>query len=295
MTEKRPDTIKRASLLALVLLLLLIAWEVIATTYHHLDVAEEEDWQGALAKLKEERQVEDQPILFAPRWADPLGRFYFGEWVDLKMATLSDVDRYSVVWQVSLRDARHPWLKGQTPKQVWNFGPVELARFEQKPVKVLFDFYEQLSVATARKSSGQVCKRVGKKLLCDSRRGQGWNHVGPSLAEVDFLPYRCIYAHPVEKEKLEISYSGVPMGQTLVGYTGIDDYGSRRKAKSAVLLEVYVNGKSLGRVDHQNEWDWRRFTFDTKAYAGKKADIRFAISTKKSWARPFCFRAEVRK
>lgn len=293
--ENRPAGWSKAPVVAVVLLLLLVAWEVLATAYYRLDVAAEQDWQAALHKLKEERPDSDQPVLFAPRWADPLGRYYFGDVVDLKMATLSDIDRFTDVWQVSLRKARHRWLKGLEPQQTWNFGLVELAHFKKSAVKVLYDFYEQLRVATARKSSGQACKRVGEQLRCDTRRGQGWNHVGPYLAEVDFLPFRCIYAHPVEKEKIEISFSAVPMGSTLVGYTGIDDFGSRRKAKASVLLEVYIDGKSIGRVDHQNEWNWRKFQFDTKALAGRKAEVRFVVSTEKSWARPFCFTAEVRR
>lgn len=293
-----PPSKPRASRLPTILLaavLLLGAGEAVALVLQHLGAATEADWKTAAEKLRGERKP-DEPVLFAPHWVDPIGRQATAGQLGLEQLLLSDVDRYPRVWELSVRGARHPYLRGQTPARTQRFGAVSLGLFERKAEEVLFDFTRRvLEDARVERIGDRLtrCWREGKRFACD--KAQRWNWVGPHLAEVGHRPYRCIYAHAVDGHLMRITFPGVPVGRTVVGYTGIDDFENRKRSKKPVLLEVKAGDQILGAVRHENEWPWRRFSFDTAGLTGRRVDVRFEISSEGAFARTFCFAAEVRR
>jgi len=105
-------------------------------------------------------------VLFAPLWVEPIGRLHMGADLDLELALLSDVDRYSRVWQISTRGGRHPFLQKEKPTQSFSFGPILLSLFEKQSQAVLFDF-------TRRIRQAQV-ERVGDQLVSLSLAGQAF-------------------------------------------------------------------------------------------------------------------------
>ena len=237
-----------------------------------------------------------EPVLFAPHWVDPMGRRHMGESLKLKMLTLSDVDRFPRVWQMSIRGKRHPWLKGLAPSKTWNVGQVKVEIFDRKPATVLFDFTRSLLKSARVERQGHKltrCPLSNGRFRCDPK--QSWNWVGPHRAEVGHRPYRCIFAHPVDRQVMRVKFPSVRLGSSLVGYTGIDDFENRKKAKLAVLLTVNVSGKVLGSVEHRNEWAWRKFSLDTSRYTGQTHEVTFEVAARGAFARTFCFSAEARK
>ncbi len=290
-----PPRRARLPLVLLGLVLLLAAGEAVALVIQHLRAATEADWRAAAAGMRAERKP-GEPVLFAPLWVDPVGRSVTAGDVELELLLLSDVDRHPRVWELSVRGARHPWLAALTPTRTKRFGAVSLALYEKPAAEVLYDFTRSvLKDARVEKIGDRLtrCWREGKRISCD--KAQRWNWVGPHLAEVGHRPYRCIYAHAVDGHLLRITFPAVPIGRTLVGYTGIDDFENRKRSKKIVRLEVKAGDQILGAVRHENDWPWRRFSFDTAALVGKRAEVRFEISTEGAYARTFCFAAEVRR
>ena len=283
-------------LCALVLLLVvgLACWETGATLLQHLQAATDEDWAAATARLKTERKA-GEPVLFAPHWVDPLGRHHVGRGLTMDLLTLSDVDRFARVWLLSVRGKQHPWLRGKPPAQTWRFKAVTLSLFEQKPARVVYDFTANIGEALVQRQGRQLvrCPRKGARFRCDPR--QGWNWVGPHLAEVGHRPYRCIFAHAVDGRVMRVTFPAAVLGQTIVGYTGIDDFENRKRSDEAVRLVVMVGDKEVGAVRHLNKWPWTRFTFDTAKFAGQAHPVKFEVTTARAFARTFCFAAEARR
>jgi hypothetical protein len=285
----------RLPLVALALVALGGAGEALALVVQHLRAATDEDWRAAAAALRAERR-RDEPVLFAPHWADPMGRAATAGQIDLELMLLSDVDRYPRVWELSVRGASHPFLAGSAPARSRRFGAVTLALHERKPEEVLYDFTRRvLDDARVERVGDRLtrCGREGRWFACD--RAERWNRVGLQLAEVGHRPYRCIYAHPVDGHLMRLTFRAVPMGRALVGYTGIDDFENRKRSQKPVLLEVRAGEEILGTVRHDSAWPWHRFRFDTAALAGKSVEVRFDISAEGAYARTFCFAAETRR
>ena len=273
----------------------LITWETGATLIQHNEAATDEDWKKAAEKVRAERKP-TEPVLFAPHWADPMGRAAMGPSLELDMLTLSDVDRYPRVWQLSIRGKRHPWLEGLSPSRSFSEGQVRVDVFDKEPAEVLFDFTRSMLKAAKVERQGRdlvQCPLRNKRFRCDPR--QGWNWAGPHLAEVGHRPYRCIFVHPVDRHVMRVKFPAVKLGRSIVVYTGIDDFENRKRAKLPVQLTVTVNRKPVGSTEHKNDSGWQRYTADTSRYAGQTHEVSFEVAAKGAFARTFCFSAEARK
>lgn len=291
----RPERSRRKSRFAPIfalVVLALIGWEVAASVLqHHVAPATDADWRAAVVELKKERR-DGEPVLIAPFWAEHLGRSYLGGVLDLELATLSDVDLYDRVFELSIRDARHRWLKKLKPKQSWIHGAVTLSLYEKPAAKLLTDFTDRaLEARVTTAPAERECRRAGERFIC----GGGKQWVGPHLAEVEHRPYRCIYAHPVRGKRLRIDFSRVRLGTSIVGYSGIDDFENRKRAKGRVRLQIFVGDELVGGVLHKNSWPWTRFEADTRKFAGPKRSVRFEITSEQPAHRTFCFHAEARR
>jgi hypothetical protein len=302
---------RRFPLLLLLLLIGLAIAETVALLVQHGAAPVETDWRAAADLLRTERKA-DEPLLIAPLWSEPLARNYVGDQVDLELWLLSDVDRHARVWELSSRGARHPWLVGLQPARSRAFGALRLALYEKPAPRVLFDFTRQIRRARVERIGDRVtrCAWEHQRFVCDPQ--QRWNWVGSNLAEVGHRPYRCVYAHAVDGHILRVTFPEVPLGKTIVGYTGIDDFENRKLSKKWVELTVKVGERTLGTIHHENSWPWRRFTLDTSsdaasaragsrppggtaAGAGATDQVRFEVTTEGAFARTFCFAAEMRE
>jgi hypothetical protein len=274
-------------------LLLLIGWESVTTWIQHATAVQRQDWEMAAQQLRQHHRPGDA-ILVAPDWAGPAARAHLGGLLDLELATLSDVDRYARVWELSIRGARHRWLRALEPAQSWQPSRVTLGLYQKPAATVLFDFRDELPRAeVALVGAGrQPCRWNGERFRCTRDR---WSWVGVKIGEIDHRPRRCIYAHPHDGSILRISFSNVPLGSALVGYTGIDDYDSRRAPRAAVHLQVLIDDQRERAIRQQNHGGWKRFELDTSERAGARHRVRFEISTEDARYRTFCFHAEVRK
>jgi hypothetical protein len=288
-----------AASLALAALFTAVGLELLALLSQHLSAPTEADWHAAADHARSLRRARE-PILFAPHWVDPIGRAQLGEELGLDLLSLSDVDRYPRVLELSIRGARHPFLAGLAPKETRDFGGVKLSIYEKPAVEVSYDFVSRVAEAIVERvpvtPEGRLvrCSRQGRYFLCDP--AQGWNRVGATIAEVEHWPYRCIFAHAVDGHIMRVAFPSVELGTSIVGYTGIDDFENHKRAKNPVRLRVRVGPRPPTAILHESDNPWTRFTVDTTAMAGQTHEVRFEVQAEGSaYARAFCFAAEVRR
>lgn len=220
-------------------------------------VPSEADWKAAAAHVRSRLQPGDG-IVFAPSWADPIGRLHLGDAVPVEEAARPDRSRQARIWEVSIRGAEHPEAVGRVA-EVRVFGRVRVRRVERRAAFVLYDF------------SASAPDRV-------------------RVAEIGFLPTTCIHSQPPET----LEFPDVPIGARLAIGGGIHDFQSRYKSDAPVTIRVLIDGKRIAseRFDNQG---WRRAVIDTTALSGRRATVRFLVEARHPEARTFCFHAEAHR
>jgi len=279
-------------IVALILVASLAIWETVAALVQHERAPTDDQWRAAAEQLRTQWQAGDA-VVIAPSWAEPVGHQHLAELFTLDMASLSDIDRFRRVWELSIRGVRHHWLQQYRPTKTSRHGAVTLSLYNKQAQQVVFDFTANIARARVQLLGDRLrsCRWDGQRFGCSRR---GWNWVGKHLAEVAYRPYRCIYAHPAPQQRLLITFANVRLGNTLVGYTGIDDFDARKASTAPVLLQTYIDNRMVSSILHQNDWPWTRFEINTSEFAGHNHRLRFEVSAEQTYKRPFCFHMEAR-
>jgi hypothetical protein len=220
-------------------------------------VPSEAEWKAAATYVRG-AFAQGDGVVFAPHWADPIGRVLLGDLVPVEEAARPDRSRQGRIWELSIRGAEHPEAKGRVA-ETRVFGAVRVRRIERRAAKVLYDF------------SAEAPDRV-------------------RVAEVDFLPYAGIHAAPGD----QLEFPDVPMGAVLALGGGIHDFQSRYANDAPVTLRVLVDGRPAAAERFDNR-GWRRVEIDTRPLAGRRATVRFRVEAERPKARTFCFHAEVHR
>lgn len=279
--------------------------------------AERHHWEAAAAAVRAEHRRGDL-IVTAPRWADPLGRLALGERMSLRDVTRPDGATYARIFELSVRGHRHPHTRGAQVRWRRRFGPVTVTHYTQQPVPVSYDFYERIAEARVWEQRGgrrtETCPwRAG---TARHRCRASWKSVRAVYAEIGYAPHRCVLAHPVEGAERVIEYPRAPLGARLVIWTGLKGYDPRYRARRAVweyqryragrlrkerpprpiaaapvILAVTVDGQPVGRVRHSiHDESWHRHELRLPPAPGPRR-VRFTVTTRHAWAKPFCFYA----
>lgn len=245
------------------LLLVIVAlWEIVATVRATHSVPDDTAWQRA-AKLVRGQFRPGDLIVFAPAWADPIGRLHLGDLIPVETAARMDNARFATIWEVSIRGAHA--VKGDADLDVISDG-VEVRRFHQTPVTVVSDVLDHLA---------DLHSDGAKPTL--------------ELAEVGFAPHRCLQIEPPDHGVVTLT---VPMqlGTTLVGYVGLADVFKRRNIRTSGALEIRVAGAST-IVRPGVDDGWIRYELPTTPGPGEVTFVASAISHE----RLICFAAEARQ
>lgn len=253
---------------ALVLVLVAV-WEGIAAWQSTRGVPDDGAWAAAAQVVRAEHRAGDL-IVFAPGWADPVGRLHLGDLIPLDVAARMDAARFGRIWEVSIRGARAPETAGLAPVASWERDGIAVHRYERRPVTVLADVRELL--ATARTDGG----------------GRGPALV---LAEVGFAPHRCIQVVPNAGKPVRITFPGVRLGRELVGYVGLADVFTRRDVRAPGHLELELDGRVVARATAGVDDGWVRFAAPTTPGV---ADVTF-VARAAATNRLICFAAEARE
>lgn len=287
----------RAALALVAAMVLLALWESGAALLAPRRVPAEADWAAAAAEVRAGFQPGDL-IVFAPAWADPLGRLHLGDLIPPEMAARADDSAYRRIWEVSIRGARAPETLADSalPEAAHAHGRVRVALYSHSaPVVPLYDFVAHAAEArvvqvptgpsggSGRGGSGpggalapgdeRPCLReAGAAFRCSTTR------VERRTLEVDFTPRRGILAPADGTLTTRIEFPEVPLGNSLVGYTGIHDWHARKFGVGPVDFRVFVDGVQVLAERHGSGDGWSRFAVPTLRYAGSTRPVRFEIS-----------------
>lgn len=240
-------------------------WEVVAACLDATSVPGDDDWRRAAEVVRAQAQPGDL-IVFAPQWADPIGRLVLGDKLSIADAARMDAAKYPRIWELSIRGAHAQETAGLAPAAVTD-GAVTVRRYDQKPVKVLAD---------------------ARDLLASAKVTGGGAH--RELAEVGFRPHDCIEVTPSPKQPVRIAMA-MPLGSKLVGYVGLADVFTRRDIRAPGKFRVEIGGQVMANVEPGVEDGWVRFEMTTQAGI---ADVAF-VAEADAPQRMICFAAEARE
>jgi hypothetical protein len=221
-------------------------------------------------------------------------RLHLGDLVPVKMAARLDDARYGRVWEISQRGASADEGRG-TVAASSRHGALTLRRHDRTPAAVSFDFFDQWArarVLRVEPGRGEIaCERQPDKFQCPDL---GFNFVKPQLLEIGTSMRNGLYTQPVGGATVVVEYAQVPLGRELAVGSGLHHVWLRKYGEGTVKLRVLVDGREVGHTEASNRSGWQVDRFDTAAFAGKPATVRFEITSAQPFSRHFGFTAEAR-
>ncbi len=281
-------------------------------------VVPQADWMAARAYVVAQAKTEDL-VLFAPRWADPIGRETFGADVaSVEREARADDTRFPRAFEVAIHGAHASELAGWRKSSEQRFGGVTVTAWENPAAAhVLDDLVSMVSPQRARVTRGEnECPFVrgapqsgglgfgpavpGERFACS-----GGGFAGASVvADLDYVPHRCIFAPPAGSTPLRLSFHDVRFGHLLHGHHALYVEAERDRKGAPVTIafravDVRSGGAaapdvSLGSFVHRDGDGWKPFEVDTSDLAGKTTELVAEISSPGGDRRLYCFEADTR-
>jgi hypothetical protein len=306
------DWRSRARAWAFAIVPLVGLWELGAHVVQTHSVPTESDWNAARDAVAADYKPGDL-VVFAPNWADPLGRMYFGE----KLAPIAnearpDESRYARAFEVSMRGQHAPELATWTTSASKKVGPFSITTLANpSPAKVLDELVPRvnpsgMSVARADANGEQECKWThgnasasglggGPAIPADRFVCPGGAFAGVSVFfDLASTPRQCIYATPTGSgSALRMKFPGVSFGGSLHGHAGLQYEAERNREGAPITLTVRAGDHAIGKVTHVDGDGWKYFELSTSDLEGQKADLVVEVSSPQS-GRQFCFEADTR-
>ena len=270
-------------------------------------VAPERDWNAARDYVATQAKEEDL-VAFAPSWADPIGRQRFGpEMATIEREARADESRFPRAFEVAIRGAHVSGLRGWRRAGERRFGGVTVTTWENPaPVRVIDDLVSAVGPERTRVSFGdRDCPFVhtspqsgglgfGPAVPADRFACPGGAFVGVSVvADLDYVPRRCIYAPPANGGVLRVRFAGVRFGRSLYGHHALYVEAERTKQGAPVTIAFSVGSAVVGSVVHRDGDGWKPFELDTAEMAGRQGDLTAEI-TSSGDRRMYCFEVTTR-
>jgi hypothetical protein len=246
-------------------------------------------------------------VALLPFWADRGKLFLHGLPVIAlpELAKEGDIERYPRLWVLAqpdlprsqaaraLADLDARLTRREPPK---HFGPLSLSLYEPKEGRAgSYDFVARLADAQVDVGGGagsdpQACEAAAGGFRCP--RGS-WNYVLPEWHEFDFLPRRCLWAHPVGAEPLEIRYSQVPLRGGIRGGFGLIGQAAELGQAAPVDLSIDVDGSQAASLElSPGDPGWHPFELGLAGLAAGTHDVTFRVTSPNPAMRHFCFDAD---
>jgi len=280
-----------------------------------VDVVPDSDWAAARDAIKGDVKADDL-VIFAPFWADPIGREHFGDaYAGIDREARPDESRFARAFEVGIHGMHRPELAGWKKTSEKQVGKITIGVYENPaPAKVITDLVKlldpsQVTVARVENGNESPCtyqRGVGQpgglgvpqgiavpgdKFVCS---GGGYAGVAV-LHALDHHPHLCIWATPQgAASAMRVKFSKVTFGSSLHGHTGIQWVSERTPApQDRMFVSFTSGGRPIGTSVHRVGIGWNAFEHPTAELAGKTADLVAEISASGP-ARPFCFEADTR-
>lgn len=287
--------------------------ELFAHLVQTCSVVPESDWKAARAYVEGRARPADL-IVFAPRWADPLGREYFGPGLaTIGREARADESRFSRAFEVSIRGSHLRALSGWERTDRHTFGGVVVSTLENPaPVAVLSDLMSMVNAQHLHVSvvsggdretdcsflpnASVVSGGLGAGMPLSAARFTcaGGATVSTTVAtDLDYAPHQCIYA-AAGGNTLRMRFGSVSFGRALRGHH--DVYIEAESAPQWLPVTIAFKNEEtvVGQVTHRDGEGWKGFEFDTSALAGKQADLVVEVTSGGGGRGGYCFEASTR-
>jgi hypothetical protein len=254
----------------------------------------DEDWRAAAAHVHAAFREHDL-IVAAPVWADPVLRLHLGQHLPAPVAGRLDHETYARIWEISQRGADAPEATGGRQVDERRFGRLRVRLFERTPQRLTYDFtarWGEAQVARLEPGAAPVlCERQAQQIQCP---GISYNFVRSSILEIGGTLRQALYAQPVGGATVVVDYPAATLGREIAVGAGLHNVWLRKVGAGTVVLRVRVDGREVGVLESGNRTGWKVARFDTAAFAGKTAAVRFEITSSNPFSRHFGFAAEAR-
>lgn len=266
------------------------------------------DWNAARDYVGAQAKPEDL-VAFAPRWVDPVGREHFGPRIaTVEREARPDETRFPRALEVSIRGEHLAAFDGWRRAGEKRFGAVTVTTWENpSPAHVLDDLVSLVDPQHLRVTRGDAeCSFVhgaaqsgslgyGPATPGDHFACPGGGSVSASVvADLDYLPHRCIFAPPPGNAPLRLRFSAVHFGHSLHGHHALYVEAERDRKGAPVTISFKSGDTDLGSVVHRDGDGWKPFELDTSALAGQSAELVAEISSPGGERRLYCFEADTR-
>jgi hypothetical protein len=249
-----PDPALRSRRLGAIPAALLVAvaiWEIGATRCRATSVPGDAEWAAAAQHVRIGYQPGDL-IVFAPSWADPIGRLHLGDLIPLETAGRIDSARFGRIWELSIRGAHAPEVAGLSPVD-HVAGPVEVRRYDKPAARVRFDLAvtpppgfrtDLVEVAFEPHRCVLVSTPPMRPYLHDlldaletlpANQQRMFDALLPELAQARSVP-------KADRHGKRITVKAVPIGKELAIGFGIADVFTRRDERRPVELRMEITG-----------------------------------------------------
>jgi hypothetical protein len=277
-------------------------------------VAPPEDWAAAKADVEKNAKPEDL-VTFAPKWVDPVGRMSFGSTLaNTEREAYPDVTRFPRAFEVSIRGAHSPDLAGWKNVGSTDYGRVTVTTFENpNPTHLIDDLLRHvgepgLHVMLVEGGAEHECALVhgaptsagalgagpatpGTRYGC----GNGANVGITILADLDYVPRRCILAPPPGGNTfIRLRFDDLTFGKAIHGHHAISVEQERGLKGAPVTLAFRTGDRDLGKLVHRDGDAWKPFELDTTDLAGTKATLTVDVGAPSGDGRLYCFEADIR-
>lgn len=250
-------------------------------------------------------------IVSAPRWSEPMVRRALGDtMMPLAHVARPDDDGFVAAIEISTLGERDATFDGWREIEQRSVGGFVVRRLENPtPEPFVFDFVDATDANVTVVSDGRRCGwrdnsaplagGLGGNPTFPARRfvcgGSPFYSVGVTvIADQDFRPRRCIWAHPPAHGVLRITHHRAPLGQHIVGHGGLYWMIERELRGAPIRLSVEVAGETIGTFVHRDGDGWSRFAWPLGRHAGTSADVSWVIESDDNAHRHFCFEARTR-
>jgi hypothetical protein len=277
------------------------------------DVVPDADWTAARDAVKADAKPEDL-VIFAPFWADPVGRRWFGdELAGLKREARPDESRFPRAFEIGIRGEHRSELEGWKKLSERQVGKVTIGIYEN-PAKVvlrtdLLDLAtpERMTVSRVEGGSEAPCPwqhgvgqpgglgvPQGAALPPDRFNCPNGGYVGLAvLHALDHHPHLCLFASPQGGGSLKIRFSKVTFGTSLYGHSGVQWVNERTPSAERLQVAFSAFDRPIGSNVHRVGTGWTGFEFPTPELAGQKGDLVAEVLSPVP-QRAYCFEADTR-
>ncbi len=278
------------------------------------DIVADEDWLAARDAVKAQLEPHDL-VIFAPFWADPIGRRWFGdELAGIKREARPDETRFRRAFEVGIRGAHRPELEGWKKVEERTTGKITVGVYENPSFGVVHTDLVDL-VAPDRLTVSRLDGTGGAEVPCPWQHGAGQPGglgvpQGPAipgdkfvcgggatvgvavLHALDHHPHLCIFATPMGAGVLRMRFAGVTFGASLHGHSGVQWVNERTPSAERIMVAFSAFDRPIGQNIHRVGAGWTGFEFPTAELVNKKGDLVAEVSGAGPHA--YCFEADTR-